>query len=208
MCFSATASLAAGVGLTAVGVATVARTKKKKNLAIASIPLLFGVQQLIDGVVWLTFGYPIVSAFAIYAYALFAFVLWPVYVPISLIPIEPIKYRREILEALVVVGVGVGLFFMYYLIMGSPSAQIINRCVAYDVPHPYGYLSLAFYLLVTAGAFLISSRPILRFFGIVLSISFGIAGWFYVETFSSVWCFFSALLSLIIFWYIRKEPVR
>jgi hypothetical protein len=35
-------------------------------------------------------------------------------------------------------------------------------------------------------------------FGIALFISFAIAGWFYIETFSSVWCFFAAVLSAMI----------
>ena len=55
MCFSASASFIAGTTLCAVGVATIKRTEARSELPLAMIPLMFGVQQLIEGVVWLTF---------------------------------------------------------------------------------------------------------------------------------------------------------
>jgi hypothetical protein len=55
MCFSASASFIAGGSLSAVGVATLKQTKARTELPLAMIPLLFGVQQLTEGVIWLTF---------------------------------------------------------------------------------------------------------------------------------------------------------
>ena len=57
MCFSATASFIAGTTLSVVGVAALKRTEAKTELPFAAIPLLFGIQQLIEGVIWLTFSY-------------------------------------------------------------------------------------------------------------------------------------------------------
>jgi hypothetical protein len=54
MCFSASASFIAGGALTAVGVVTLKKTENKKEIPFAAIPLLFGIQQLIEGVIWLT----------------------------------------------------------------------------------------------------------------------------------------------------------
>jgi len=45
MCFSATASFVAGTSLSAI------------ELPFAMIPLLFGIQQLVEGIIWLTFRY-------------------------------------------------------------------------------------------------------------------------------------------------------
>ena len=201
MCFSATASLIAGGALSAVGVATIKKAKKKRELPLAAIPLLFGVQQLIDGAVWLSFGQPL-HTFAVYGYALFAFVFWPLYIPFVLISIETNRVRREVLEALALVGFGVAAFLLYYIVSGNVFAEIVNHCVAYDAPHPYRIPLLAFYLIATAGPFLLSTKRILNAFGVVLLVSFAIAGWFYVATFSSTWCFFSALLSGILYWHV------
>lgn len=51
MCFSASASFIAGASLSAIGVATLRRVESKKEIPFATIPLLFGIQQLIEGVI-------------------------------------------------------------------------------------------------------------------------------------------------------------
>lgn len=51
MCFSAAASFIAGTTLSAIGVATLRNTKTTSELPFAAIPLLFGLQQLTEGVV-------------------------------------------------------------------------------------------------------------------------------------------------------------
>jgi hypothetical protein len=203
MCFSATASFVAGGALSAAGVLTVSKAKKPGELPLASIPLLFGLQQCIDGVVWISLNIPLLNITATYIYGLFAFVLWPLFVPLALIPIEPDRVRKKILKALSLIGIGVGSFFLYFIFLGGVTSHILNYCVAYDTPHPYRISSLAFYLIATAGPFLVSSKKLLNIFGIVLFVSFAIAGWFYIETLSSVWCFFAAVLSSIIYWYFR-----
>ena|SRR5690554_4072183 len=58
MCFSAEASFIAGAALTVIGVATIKKTTHKSQLWFASIPLVFGVQQLAEGVLWLTLPDP------------------------------------------------------------------------------------------------------------------------------------------------------
>lgn len=198
----------AGGALSAVGVATIVRAKTVRELPLASIPLLFGIQQIIDGVVWVSFGIPSLNTIAAFAYGLVAFVGWPIFAPYALLSIETDKTRREILEALAFVGLGVGLFFLYFVVSGGVSAQIANHCVAYDTPHPFEVGVLAFYLIATSGPFLVSKNRILNLFGAVLLISFAVAGWFYVEIFSSVWCFFAAVLSAILFWYFKNRPRR
>jgi hypothetical protein len=206
MCFSATASLVAGTALSATGAVTLSKAKKNE-IPLASIPLLFGIQQLIDGVVWLSFGMPVLNAIAAHGYALFAFVWWPVFVPLALLAIEPDHTRRDIMKALALVGAAVSLFFLYFILSGTVTAKILNDCVAYGTPHPYPFGSLAFYLLATCAPFFVSSNKILNMFGGVLLASFAIAAWFYFETFTSVWCFFAAVMSLIIYWYFENRPV-
>ena len=56
MCFSATASFTAGFGLLAIGAITASRINRPAELPFALIPALFGVQQLIEGGLWLTFS--------------------------------------------------------------------------------------------------------------------------------------------------------
>ena len=81
MCFSATASLVAGTSLSAIGVATVSKVRHRSELPFALIPLLFGIKQLIEGGIWLTFSRdaPMLRQILTVGYSLFSHVLWPIY---------------------------------------------------------------------------------------------------------------------------------
>ena len=57
MCFSATASFSAGVVLIGLGTLTLRAASHPRELLLAAIPLLFGMQQVIEGAIWLTFLY-------------------------------------------------------------------------------------------------------------------------------------------------------
>ena len=91
MCFSATASFSAGILLLGAGVVAVKSAHGSRELPLAAIPLLFSIQQLIEGVVWLTFRYeaPLLNAVMTHAYSFFSHVLWPVYVPVAVLLVEP-----------------------------------------------------------------------------------------------------------------------
>lgn len=55
MCFSASASFTAAAVLLGLGTVTMRRARSRRELPYAAIPLLFGVQQLLEGMLWLTF---------------------------------------------------------------------------------------------------------------------------------------------------------
>jgi branched-subunit amino acid permease len=57
MCLSATASFIAGVSLSVLGVATVKKAERKAEIPFAMIPLLFGTQQIVEGMLWLSFRF-------------------------------------------------------------------------------------------------------------------------------------------------------
>jgi len=71
MCFSATASFVAGTSLSAIGVATIRKAERRSELPFAMIPLLFGIQQLVEGIIWLTFRYdaPVLKQTMTYVYS-------------------------------------------------------------------------------------------------------------------------------------------
>ena len=207
MCFSAAASFAAGGTLSVVGALTLTKVKKKSELPFASIPLLFGIQQAIEGAVWVSFGSPILNTIATYAYSMFSHVLWPIFIPFSVLMIEIDQTRRKILRLFSFGGLAVGLYLLYFIIVDPVTAHIVNNSIAYRSPHLYVYLIMALYLVATCGSCLVSSHKIINIFGVVLFISFAIASWFFTETFFSVWCFFAAILSITVYWYFQSNSV-
>lgn len=109
MCFSAAASFSAGTLLLAVGAVTLRMVQRSAQRPYAAIPLLFAVQQLVEGVVWLSFGGPAGLNFvATQVYSFFSHVLWPVYVPLAAWRMEPRGPRRRALSAFVAAGLVVG----------------------------------------------------------------------------------------------------
>lgn len=203
MCFSATASFIAGGALAAVGSASLAQAKTKKEIPFASIPLWFALQQIADGVVWLSFGVPAVHTVAVYIYTLFAYVFWPIFLPVSILLIESDPSRRNILKLFSFLGAFIGLYFLNFIASDGVTVAIVNKCVAYDVPHPYLFSILALYVIATCGACLFSSHRVVRLIGVLLSVALAVSGWFYFTTFVSVWCLFAALLSVLVYWHVR-----
>ena len=205
MCFSAAASFAAGGALSVAGGLTILKVAKKTELPFASIPLLFGIQQAIEGAVWVSFGSSVVNTVATYAYSMFSHVLWPVFVPISVLLIETEPARKKILSLFSLLGLAVGGYLLYFIIVDPVTAHIVNNSIAYHSPHFYTLPTMFLYLVATCGSCLVSSKRIINIFGVVLFISFAIAAWFYTDTFFSVWCFFAAVLSLIVYWYFQNN---
>ena len=94
MCFSATASFAAGALLLGIGTLTLSSalaTHRRRDLPFAAIPLLFAVQQMMEGVIWLTFRAEatLLNSVMTHMYSFFSHVLWPVWVPVAVLLREP-----------------------------------------------------------------------------------------------------------------------
>lgn len=87
MCFSAEASFAAAAVLVPAGAITVhgAYRTNGKYLAIAALPLFFGLQQLFEGLVWTGNALSSDSMVERYsmAYMFFSWLAWPVWVPFA-----------------------------------------------------------------------------------------------------------------------------
>ncbi|HBB43863.1 MAG: hypothetical protein UW27_C0017G0063 [Parcubacteria group bacterium GW2011_GWA1_44_13] len=206
MCFSATASFVAGTALSATGAVTLAETKKKSDIPFASIPLLFGIQQFVEGAVWLSFQYSaqIFNHIATYAYLGLAYVLWPIFVPLSVGLLETDSHRKKILYGFQFVGLAVGLYLLYFILSNPVASQIVNKSIVYSMPSQYGVLLVGMYLLATCVSPLFSSHRIINILGVLATVSFSITYYFFTASYVSVWCFFAAVLSLVVYLYFMK----
>jgi hypothetical protein len=207
MCFSASASFIAGGSLCAVGAATLSKARRAGEVPFAAIPLLFGIQQLIEGVLWLSFRLDaaLVNQISTYAYSMFSHVLWPVLVPIAVGLLEPERRRRAFL-ALQLGGIAVGVYLLY-LIVRFPITSKIDEHIVYVSPHFYQLPVMTLYLAATCASCMFSSRRLVRVFGGLALLSFGAAYWIHAAAFFSVWCFFAALLSGIIYLHFMPPSV-
>ena len=198
ICFSATASFAAGAVLLAVGSIAVRRAHKPEY-AYAAIPLLFGIQQLIEGMLWLVLAERSSSQQCLtVGYLGFANILWPIYAPLAIWLMETQSTHRQRLLLPLIAGVITAIFFIYAIATHSVSADIVRSHIRYRLPHDNEEIMFAFYATATCLAPLLSSYKSVRLLGSVIIASMIAAYVFYTIWFASVWCYFAALISMLI----------
>ena len=207
MCFSATVSFIAGASLSAVGTATVKKTKRKEEIPFAMIPLLFGIQQISEGLVWLSFqlNAPLLNISMTYVYSLFSHVLWPIFIPFAIGLLETTPWRRKVLYGFQLIGIIIGLYLLYSIIKYPITSQSVNKSIEYVSPHFYVIPTLVLYFAATCFSTFFSSHRIINVFGALTLLFAYVAYQFYATTFISVWCFFAAILSLIVYLYFYHQ---
>jgi hypothetical protein len=212
MCFSATASFVAGTALSVLGVFTLRATRRKVEVPFASIPLMFGLQQMVEGALWLSFRFdaPQLRLAMTYLFSMFSHVLWPIYVPFAIGLLETVAWRRKAIWGFQCVGLLVGLYLLF-LIVEFPVTAVVAENIVYASPHFYKIPVMLLYLAATCVSCFFSSNATIRIFGVLALLLFAVAYGFFSVALFSVWCFFAALLSAIIFVHFRFEqriPVR
>lgn len=205
MCFSPEASFLASAGLSGVGVASAAVTTHRGKI-LAAIPFLFALQQAAEGAQWIALANGTVNTAAAYFFILFAFLIWPVYVPLAVYILDIGK--RDLMRFFVGLGALVSLAFLLALLTHSLDVSAFEKSVYYGLDVPWGTFGISLYVCATVGSLVCSSITAFRWFGVIVFGLFLAAYTLYSATFVSVWCFFASLLSVLIFLYIWKYENR
>ena len=172
-----------------------------RDFPLAAIPLLFAIQQLIEGVIWLTFrdDAPLLNSVMTHAFSFFSHVLWPVYVPVAVLLIEPTGGRRRALLAFVVSGAAVATYLLYVLFAFPVVSRPTGQHIEYVSPHFFAAVTMTLYLMSTTLSPVLSAHRMVQVFGVLALLSFGAAYAFFATWFISVWCYCAALLSAVIY---------
>lgn len=209
MCFSATASFATASVTAAVGAVAFARVREKRDFPLVAVPLGFAAQQAVEGALWVLLDRgiadgPAVAALSL-AFLLFAEVFWPAFIPLAVLLDEPDPRRRRVLRALAACGAALALYLLAALIQTTPGVAVHGGNLRYDFTGggaPWIYLP---YIVVTCGPLLLSSHRIVRWAGGVTLIAFAAAFYAHYEVLVSVWCFFAAVISTLVYVHIRQR---
>lgn len=210
MCFSATASFSASSLLLLSGVycSYLAKKQNKNYLLFSLIPVFFGLQQFIEGVIWiflnsnqLYFAY-----LTSYIYLFFAFYLWPIYIPLSLYFIERKKSYQRVIRLFIIIGAILGsIMYIPILFHIVPfSVTILKHSIDYKV-YESGitlWLYSISYVLILTLSLLYSPQLKIKIFGLLVLLSFLFSYWVRIYAFTSVWCFFAAILSIYIIYIV------
>lgn len=203
MCFSAEASFGAGALLLGIGIATVSKAETGPHKLLASIPLLFAIQQFDEGLLWLTFSnaaYMQWQQLSIYIFLLFAQVIWPVFLPLSILLIEKDPVQKKILRITLGIGILLSAYLLYCLFAYDVTAVISDHHIRYDLAYPYArtwYNGLV-YFIPTIVAPLASGNKKMQLMGGVILVAYLISRVFYNEYLISIWCYFATAISVIV----------
>jgi hypothetical protein len=200
MCWSATADLAAGSVISALGAACVARTRRPRDLPMAALPLLLGVHQLVESAVWEREGGAgtIVTVWAVIAMPLL--VLW---VPLGVLAAAPPGGRLR-LAVPAAAGLATAVVLCVCLAEKAPVADIRGHTVGYAVDVPYPPLIIAGYLIATVGALLLAADRGLRLFGVLATVGVVVCEALWRYEFVSTWCAFAAVASVVLLVWVRR----
>lgn len=221
MCFSAGASFAVGAALIPLGVLCVSAAVRKDRgyLPLSLVPLLFGVQQLCEGLVWrgLTTQNPNQTTSASLLFLFFALVLWPCWIPLSAVSLEA-RSRYKVALCVVAALALVGGLSVYVPLALHPAAwvrmTIAGHSIRYQVDAPWAFnvasqgVWQALYVLVVSAPLIVTGNRRFTVFSGLLVVSAAVSQVFFWFAFTSVWCFFAALLSTYLCYMFQALPER
>jgi hypothetical protein len=140
-------------------------------------------------------------------FLVFGKVLWPTYSAVAVLLIEPDQGRRWVLRAIAVIGSILSIYLLAGLLREPPMAFIRNHSIAYASGVNSLTWDLVPYLLCTCAPLLVSSHRAVQVFGAAILAGFLVSAYAYLMTFISVWCFFAAAGSALLYFHFRHTAV-
>jgi hypothetical protein len=208
VCFSATANFVGSGVLGAIGVVTLTKVKHRRELLFASLPVLFAVHQFIEGFVWLgldgilsaAVAHNMGAAFMLYAQGLLPFLL-----PMSVLLFEPDAKSRKRMLPFLALGTATTLYILWALTAFQLQLYVKANSIVYINQATNNMAVAVFYVIATCGSLFFSKIRAMVMFGfanlIILLVVMAVKRY----AFTSLWCAYAAIASVIILGYFWKS---
>jgi len=200
-----------GAGLAAIGVVTLTKVKHRRELLFAALPTMFAFHQFIEGFVWLGLDgilSPAVTHNMGAAFVLFAQGLLPFLLPLSVLLFEPdVKSRRRMLP-FAILGVATALYMLWALTAYPLRVYLEKNSIVYINQGTNKTTLAILYVVATCGSLFFSKVRAMVLFGVAnLTILLAVMA-IKRYAFTSVWCAYAAVASLIILAYFWKSSAH
>jgi hypothetical protein len=208
MCFSATANFVGSGVLGAVGVVTLTKVKHRRELLFASLPVLFAVHQFIEGFVWLGLDgtlSPVVTHDMGAAYMLYAQGLLPFLLPLSVLLFEPNGPSRKRMLPFLVIGAATALYILWALTAYPTQIYVRDNSIVYTNQATNNIVVAVMYVIATCGSLFFSKVRPMVVFGVANLAILLIVDAVKHYAFTSVWCAYAAIASVIILVYFWRS---
>ncbi|AOV16508.1 hypothetical protein BJI67_04965 [Acidihalobacter aeolianus] len=199
----------AGVLLT-IGVLTLKKVSHAGEWVFASLPLLFGLHQFDQGIVWLGLLHVVDTHVLHVAAQLFVFyaqAVLPVLVPLAVWLLEARGPKRDLLASLVLIG---ALLAVY---VGWGLAHYPTQVYVHHVSLVYANASIAhlwialLYILTTCGSLILSRSVTIQLFGWLNLIGLVVVYLIAQYAFTALWCLYAALVSGMLYLYFIERRI-
>jgi hypothetical protein len=211
VCFSATANFVGSAALGAVGVVTLKKVKHRRELLFAALPTLFAIHQFIEGFVWLGLDgilspavtHDMGAAFMLYAQGLLPFLL-----PLSVLLFEPNSKSRKRMLPFLAIGTGTALYILWALTAFPTQVFVRGNSIVYINQATNNTTVAILYVIATCGSLFFSQIRAMILFGAAnLAILLAVMA-FKRYAFTSLWCAYAAIASVIILAYFWKSSAH
>jgi len=225
MCFSASASFTAAAVLVPIGLygTHIARsTDQKAYVPLAMTPAFFGTQQFVEGLQWIAIdngGLEPLGTITAKGFLFFAYCFWMIWIPFCAYRIsqatesEAMQNRLKwvwLVASLLGIGFYIPVLFQPDLVQPAITAGSISYNVNtvwhnFINTEPVGQLVYWGFIVLP----LVALRDkAVRLFGVMIFVSIFLTWFTHSIAFNSVWCFYSAVLSVMILWIINRPRLK
>jgi hypothetical protein len=207
MCFSPTGDLVGGSVVVAIGIDACLHVRgRPEYIAIAALPVVLGLHQIDETFVWWWLQGHVSSGWghpAMWVYLVFALVVLPTLVPAMFFFVEPPGLRRWRIVPFAVVGAAVSAVLLEAMLVGHPSVHLGTYHLVYSIGLHHGIAIIGFYIVATCGPLLVSGFRAVVWFGVANLAAVIVLVLLCASGFTSLWCFYAALLSGAIALHLR-----
>lgn len=207
MCFSAEMDLAAGAVITAVGIDTLRNVRTRDQLAMAALPLVLGVHQLVETLVWWNLEGHVPDAVgdpAAWLYLLIALGVVPVLVPYAFLRLDVVRWRL-LARGFFLSGLGAAVVNLAALGLEPVARRIDGHHISYNPGVPFDGIVLTAYVVATCGPALFARAAALRWFGLGNLLVVALLAWLDQNAVISLWCVWAAATSILINVHVRES---
>jgi hypothetical protein len=208
VCFSAAANFVGSASLGAIGVLTLTKVKHRRELLFAALPTLFAIHQFIEGFVWLGLDgtlSPVVTHKMGAAFMLYAQGLLPFLLPLSVLLFEPDGEGRRRMLPFLAVGVGTALYILWALTAYQLEVYVRGDSIVYINQATNNTAVAVLYVIATCGSLFFSKVRAMVLFGAANLAILLIVMVVKRYAFTSLWCAYAAVASVIILAYFWKS---
>jgi len=194
-----------------IGILTLMKVSTPREVLFAMLPLLFAIHQFVEGFVWLGIGghiekraLDIAAGYFIY----YAQGVLPFLVPLSLWLIEKVKWRKQIIGFLTILGFILAIYTMYGLATVASSVSVVENVLYYKNPTTNNIYDATIYILTTCGSLMLSSSISIAIFGLLNLIGLIVIYIIKPYGFTSLWCLYAAVVSGMLYFYFIERRIE